>query len=192
MNLIVVVDKNWGIGKNNGLLFSLKKDMKFFRETTTGKVVVMGANTFLSFPNGALPNRVNVVSAGRLRHRRRLGVCAACRLLLYGVRQQGGGGRRGAAVFPQPRPKGKLDAAKRLGANFRRGTYAYLLRLPQRKGKAAGRKINAAPKAPAFGVFFDGISAKVFCGSKYSLGSLAQLLKQPRAPDSRAKERAFG
>lgn len=61
MNLIVVVDKNWGIGKNNGLLFSLKKDMKFFRETTTGKVVVMGANTFLSFPNGALPNRVNVV-----------------------------------------------------------------------------------------------------------------------------------
>lgn len=61
MNLIVVTDKNWGIGKNNGLLFRLKKDMKFFRETTTGKVVVMGANTFLSFPDGALPNRINVV-----------------------------------------------------------------------------------------------------------------------------------
>ena len=67
MNLIVVVDKNWGIGKNNDLLFRLKKDMKFFRETTTGKVVVVGANTFLSFKNGALPNRVNVVldSSGR-------------------------------------------------------------------------------------------------------------------------------
>lgn len=61
MNLIVVVDKNWGIGKNNDLLFRLKKDMKFFRETTTGKVVVVGANTFLSFKNGALPNRTNIV-----------------------------------------------------------------------------------------------------------------------------------
>ena len=61
MNLIVVVDEKWGIGRNNGLLFRLKKDMKFFRETTTGKVVVMGANTFDSFPGGALPNRVNVV-----------------------------------------------------------------------------------------------------------------------------------
>lgn len=61
MKLIVVVDKNWGIGKNNGLLFRLPKDMKFFRETTTGKTVVMGANTFLSFPNGALPNRKNIV-----------------------------------------------------------------------------------------------------------------------------------
>ena len=61
MNLIVVVDEKWGIGKNNGLLFRLKKDMKHFREITTGKVVLMGANTFASFPNGALPNRVNIV-----------------------------------------------------------------------------------------------------------------------------------
>lgn len=69
MNLIVVVDKNWGIGKNNNLLFSLKKDMRFFRETTTGKVVVVGANTFESFRNGALPNRTNIVldSEGKLR-----------------------------------------------------------------------------------------------------------------------------
>ena len=61
MNLIVVVDNKWGIGKNNNLLFRLKKDMAYFRETTTGKVVVMGAKTYASFPNGALPNRVNVV-----------------------------------------------------------------------------------------------------------------------------------
>lgn len=61
MNLIVVVDSKWGIGKNNNLLFRLKKDIRFFRETTTNKVVVMGANTFLSFPKGALPNRTNVV-----------------------------------------------------------------------------------------------------------------------------------
>ncbi|MCH5152069.1 MAG: dihydrofolate reductase [Clostridiales bacterium] len=61
MNLIVVVDEKWGIGKNNGLLFRLKKDMEYFKQTTTGKVVVMGANTYASFPNGALKNRVNVV-----------------------------------------------------------------------------------------------------------------------------------
>ena len=61
MNLIVAVDEKWGIGRDNGLLFRLKKDMKRFREITTGKVVAMGANTFYSFPNGALPNRVNVV-----------------------------------------------------------------------------------------------------------------------------------
>lgn len=61
MKIIVVADEKWGIGKNNGLLFRLKKDMRFFREQTAGKVVVMGARTFESFPRGALPNRVNVV-----------------------------------------------------------------------------------------------------------------------------------
>lgn len=59
---IVVVDRNWGIGKNNDLLFHIPADMKFFRETTTGHVVVMGSNTLKSFPGGKpLPNRVNVV-----------------------------------------------------------------------------------------------------------------------------------
>lgn len=61
MNVIVVVDNKWGIGRDNNLLFRLKKDMAFFKQTTTGKVVVMGANTFKSFPNGALPNRTNIV-----------------------------------------------------------------------------------------------------------------------------------
>ena len=61
MNVIVVVDNQWGIGKNNDLLFRLKKDMAYFRRMTTGKVIVVGANTYASFPNGALPNRVNIV-----------------------------------------------------------------------------------------------------------------------------------
>lgn len=61
MKAIVAVDSKWGIGKNNGLLFRLPKDMAFFKQTTTGKVIVMGANTFLSFPYGALPNRTNIV-----------------------------------------------------------------------------------------------------------------------------------
>ena len=62
MKLIVAVDKNWGIGKNNGLLFDLKLDMKHFVEHTRGKVVVMGANTLRSLPNGMpLKNRTNIV-----------------------------------------------------------------------------------------------------------------------------------
>lgn len=62
MKAIVVVDKNWGIGKNNDLLFSLPADMKHFRETTAGKVVVMGSNTLISFPGRKpLKNRTNIV-----------------------------------------------------------------------------------------------------------------------------------
>ena len=62
MNLIVAVDKNWAIGKNNELLVRIPADQKFFRETTTGKVVVMGRKTLESFPNGLpLKKRTNIV-----------------------------------------------------------------------------------------------------------------------------------
>ena len=62
MNLIACVDANWAIGKNNQLLVKIPADMKFFRETTTGKVVVMGRKTLESFPNGQpLKNRTNIV-----------------------------------------------------------------------------------------------------------------------------------
>lgn len=62
MNLIAAVDKNWAIGCKNKLLVSIPADMKFFRETTTGKVVVMGRKTLESFPNGMpLKKRTNIV-----------------------------------------------------------------------------------------------------------------------------------
>ena len=62
MNLIACVDNNWAIGKNNQLLVKIPADMKFFREKTTGKVVVMGRKTLESFPNGQpLKNRTNIV-----------------------------------------------------------------------------------------------------------------------------------
>ena len=65
MNIIVAVDKNWAIGCNNKLLVSIPSDMKFFRETTTGNVVVMGRKTLESFPNGMpLKNRTNIVLTG--------------------------------------------------------------------------------------------------------------------------------
>lgn len=61
MKAILHADKNWGIGRDNGLMFRLPADMRFFKETTTGNVVVMGANTLRSFPKGPLPNRTNIV-----------------------------------------------------------------------------------------------------------------------------------
>lgn len=62
MNIIVAVDKNWGIGKDNKLLVSIPSDMKFFREETMNKVVVMGRKTLESFPNGLpLKKRTNIV-----------------------------------------------------------------------------------------------------------------------------------
>lgn len=66
---IVHADKEWGIGKGNDMMFSLPKDMKFFRETTVGHTVVMGGNTLRSFPGQKpLKNRVNIVlSRGQVR-----------------------------------------------------------------------------------------------------------------------------
>ena len=62
MNLIAAVDENWAIGKNNQLLVRIPADQKFFREMTTGKVVVMGRKTLESFPNGQpLKNRTTIV-----------------------------------------------------------------------------------------------------------------------------------
>ncbi|MCR5847544.1 MAG: dihydrofolate reductase [Lachnospiraceae bacterium] len=62
MKLIACVDSNWGIGYKNELLVRIPSDQKFFRETTTGKVVVMGRKTLESFPGGKpLKNRTNIV-----------------------------------------------------------------------------------------------------------------------------------
>lgn len=62
MNIIVAADKNWAIGKDNKLLVSIPADMKFFRETTKGNIVVMGRKTLESFPQGQpLQKRVNIV-----------------------------------------------------------------------------------------------------------------------------------
>lgn len=68
MNIIVAVDKNWGIGKDGGLLTHLPQDLKYFKERTMGKVVVMGRKTLESLPKKkALPNRTNIVISSTLK-----------------------------------------------------------------------------------------------------------------------------
>lgn len=62
MNYIVCADKNFGIGKDNDLVFHLSSDMKYFKNMTDGKTVVMGDMTLLSLPGGnPLKNRNNIV-----------------------------------------------------------------------------------------------------------------------------------
>lgn len=62
MNLIVVVDDKWGIGKNGGLLLHLPGELKYFKEKTIGKTIVMGRETLQTFPKSEpLPQRKNIV-----------------------------------------------------------------------------------------------------------------------------------
>lgn len=62
MKTIVVVDQNWGIGKEGQLLAHLPGDLKYFKEKTLGKVVVMGRETLESLPGSKpLPGRTNMV-----------------------------------------------------------------------------------------------------------------------------------
>ena len=59
-SIIAAVGKNRELGKNNQLIFRIKEDMDFFRDTTTGRTVVMGYNTWKSLP-GKLKDRRNLV-----------------------------------------------------------------------------------------------------------------------------------
>ena len=61
ISAIVAVDQNWGIGYKGELLEHLPPDLKYFKELTTGHVVVMGRKTWDSLPKKPLPNRINYV-----------------------------------------------------------------------------------------------------------------------------------
>lgn len=62
MKIIVAIDNARNIGNHGNLLFSIPEDMKFFREMTVGKVIIMGRKTLESLPNSRpLKNRTNIV-----------------------------------------------------------------------------------------------------------------------------------
>ena len=61
MNFIVAVSADFAIGKDNKLLFSLPKDLAYFKEHTLNKVVVMGDRTYFSLPKRPLPKRTTIV-----------------------------------------------------------------------------------------------------------------------------------
>lgn len=61
--LIVAMDNERGIGKNNDLMWHLPADMKFFKDTTSGHIIVTGRKNYDSIPERfrPLPNRENAV-----------------------------------------------------------------------------------------------------------------------------------
>jgi len=61
ISIIVAIAENFAIGKDNKLLCHISEDLKRFKRLTTGNKVIMGKSTFLSLPNGPLPNRTNIV-----------------------------------------------------------------------------------------------------------------------------------
>ena len=61
ISIIAAVAKNGAIGYKNKLIYWLPNDLKRFKTLTTGHTIIMGRNTFLSLPKGALPNRRNIV-----------------------------------------------------------------------------------------------------------------------------------
>ena len=76
MKAIVVADKIWGIARDNKLLMYLPGDLKYFKERTLGKTVVMGRETLESLPGGnPLPNRKNIVLT---RNKNYLASCPVC------------------------------------------------------------------------------------------------------------------
>ena len=61
LSIIVAITDDFAIGKDNDLLLHIPGDLQHFKNITKGHTVIMGDRTFLSLPNGALPNRRNIV-----------------------------------------------------------------------------------------------------------------------------------
>jgi dihydrofolate reductase len=61
ISMIVAMDENNGIGKDNKLLWHLPEDFKHFKDTTRDSVVIMGRKTYESLPKKPLKDRVNIV-----------------------------------------------------------------------------------------------------------------------------------
>ena len=63
--MILCTDENFGIGCNNEIPWHSAADFKHFKEETSGRVVIMGYNTWKSLPKKPLPNRLNIVLISR-------------------------------------------------------------------------------------------------------------------------------
>lgn len=61
ISIIVAVSENWGIGRNNELLWHIPEDLRRFKKLTIGKCVIMGRRTWESLPRKPLPGRNNIV-----------------------------------------------------------------------------------------------------------------------------------
>ncbi|MEO8885064.1 MAG: dihydrofolate reductase [Mucilaginibacter sp.] len=60
VSIVVAIAQNNAIGKNNQLLWHLPKDLKHFKEITSGHTIIMGRKTYYSVGK-PLPNRRNII-----------------------------------------------------------------------------------------------------------------------------------
>jgi dihydrofolate reductase len=61
ISIIVAVSEDWGIGKDNELLWRIPDDLKRFKRLTSGNIIIMGKKTWESLPRRPLPDRKNIV-----------------------------------------------------------------------------------------------------------------------------------
>ena len=61
LELIVAASKNGIIGNKNKIPWHIPEDLKHFKQITNKSIIIMGRKTYESLPNGALPNRLNIV-----------------------------------------------------------------------------------------------------------------------------------
>ena len=78
MKAIAIVDQNWGLGAGGQLLTHLPGDLRYFREKTLGKTVIMGRETFEGMGGQLLPDRETVLLT---RNPSYAAGCAICRSL---------------------------------------------------------------------------------------------------------------
>jgi dihydrofolate reductase len=61
ISIIAAVSDDWGIGKDNKLIWNISEDLKRFKKLTSGSTVIMGKKTWESLPRRPLPGRTNIV-----------------------------------------------------------------------------------------------------------------------------------
>lgn len=111
MDMIAAVDRRWGIGRDGGLLVRIPEDMRHFRRTTEGGVVVLGHRTLATFPGGRpLKDRENIIlSRDPSLTVECASVCHSIAEALQLIRQREAAGRRvfvigGATIYQQFAP----------------------------------------------------------------------------------------
>lgn len=61
ISIIVAIAEDWGIGRNNELLWHIPEDLRRFKKLTMGQCIIMGKKTWESLPKRPLPGRKNIV-----------------------------------------------------------------------------------------------------------------------------------
>ncbi|WP_101772741.1 dihydrofolate reductase [Peptostreptococcus faecalis] len=59
--IVAMTEKTNSIGLNGDMLYHLKDDLKYFKETTLNETIICGRKTYFSFPKRPLPNRKNII-----------------------------------------------------------------------------------------------------------------------------------